>query len=113
MGAIFFQINGSPAMVEMQMGEQNIGNIGWVKTVLLQRIFKGILAVGLVKTEEFLGLFAAQSGINQHQPVSVFNEQTTHGPGAQIVFIGRIVAVPKRFRYNTEHGSTVQLEGSG
>lgn len=63
--------------------------------------------------EKFLILFIAYAVIDQDQAISIFNQQTTHGPCAHIVFIGWIEFVPHGFWYYPEHGTAVEFEEAG
>jgi len=68
--------------------------------------------VQMIVTEKFGVLFVAYAIIDQNQAVTVFHEQTTHGPGTQIILVCRICFLPDDFGYNTKHGATIQLKKS-
>ena len=55
----------------------------------------------------------AYSGINEYFTFSIFYQQTTHGPVAQILLVGRINAIPDYFGQYPKHGSTIQFKVTG
>jgi hypothetical protein len=58
-------------------------------------------------TEKFLTLFVTDAAINQDQPVPLFNQQTTHSPGTQIIVVRRVGVVPDYFRNHPKHSATI------
>jgi hypothetical protein len=63
--------------------------------------------------EKFRILLIANAIVDQDQAVAVFHQQTAHSPGTQIILIGRIAALPERFRNYAKHSATIQLKKSG
>jgi hypothetical protein len=67
----------------------------------------------VIMTEKLFILFVADAVINQHELVTIFNEQASHGPGTHVIFVGRVQFVPNGFRNHAKHGATVEFEHSG
>src|SRR6056297_2560165 len=72
-----------------------------------------MIAPEIIITKEFIGLFVAQSVIDQNKSVSIFNEKTTGGKVYHIIAICGIGSVPNRFGNHTEHGASIQLKITG
>jgi hypothetical protein len=85
------------------MCEEHVGDVVFRKSGIMYRVQQRIVSVQVIVTEKLRVLFIAQPVVNEDQPVVVFKEQTSHGPGTQIVFIGGIGLLPNTFGNYTKH----------
>ncbi len=92
------------------MGKKNIGDVIAVKAMLCEGFVQRIISMQKIVSEEFRVLFIPQSGIHQNQPIIIFDQEASQGPGTEIIFIGRIQLVPDGFGNYAEHGAAIQLE---
>jgi hypothetical protein len=69
--------------------------------------------VQVIIAEELCVLFVAQAIVDEDKSVAIFDEETTHGPCAEVVFVGGICFLPDRFRYHTKHRAPIQFKKSG
>jgi hypothetical protein len=67
----------------------------------------------MVMTHKFFVLFISNPVIDQNQAIAVFDQQTTHRPGAEVVFIGRNEFLPNGFGYYAKHGATIKFKKAG
>jgi hypothetical protein len=72
-----------------------------------------MISMKVVVAEEFLGLFVSDSTIHQHQSVTTFDQQGSHGPRAEVECVGWIGLGPKLSRNNPKHGASIKLEVAG
>src|SRR6056297_217301 len=110
---ILVPLYAASAMIKMQVGQKNIGDIITMETDIFQGFVQRMVAPEIIITKEFFGLFVAQSVIDQNKPVTIFNQKTTGGKVNHIIAICRIGPVPNRFRDYTEHGASIQLKITG
>ena len=97
-------------MVEVQMGEEHIGDVIAGEAELLQGTFQRVGSVQVVVPEELRILLVADAIVDQGEAIAVLHQQAAHGPGAQVVGIGRVFGAPQRFGDHPEHGTAIQLE---
>ena len=64
----------------------------------------------VIVAEEFRILLVPDAIVYQNEPVPVFDQQAAHGPRTQVVFVGGICSLPKRFGHHAKHGSAIQLK---
>ena len=100
-------LNASAAMVEVQMREQHIGNVVSMKPFQGKGLVNGEGVLQVIVRKELFALLAANAGVYKRKTISVFHQQTTHGPGAKVHLVGRIGLLPQLFRHNTKHGAAV------
>jgi hypothetical protein len=63
-------------------------------------------------TEEPRILFCSDPVVDKDKPVAIFNQQTAHGPNAQIIFIRWIGFLPDGFGNHAKHSASIQFEQS-
>jgi hypothetical protein len=100
-------------MIEMQMGEEHIGNILFPESLFFQRIVEIFISMQIIITEKFSILLVANSIVHQDQLCAILHQQTAHSPGTKIVGIGRIGFIPDELGNDTKHGASVELEIAG
>src|SRR5690606_2775490 len=104
------QVYAAAAMIEVQVRQEHIRHIIRGITSGIQRPDQRIIAVQIVKTQKPGVLLVAYTIVDKDAPVSVFHQEATHGPCAEILFVSRVQFIPNGFWYYTEHGATVQFE---
>ncbi len=110
---VAFPFDAAAAMVEMQVGEEDVGDIIAVVPQGGERFVKRIVAVEMVMTEEFRILLVADAIVDEDEPVAVFHQHAAHRPGAHVIVVGRVEFVPDAFGHYAEHGAAVELEEAG
>ena len=100
-------------VVEVQVGEENVGDVGPVVARRRQASVQGVFPVEVVVGKELVVLFLADSRVDEGESVSVFHQQQPHGPGAQVVLVCGVGALPEGLGHNAKHGAAVELEKSG
>lgn len=95
------------------MREKNIADVFGLEAMFLKRPNEGVFAVRFKKIEKFIAFFGAHSGVYEDISAIVLYQKAAHGPGAEVVLIGRIEFLPQAFGDNAEHGATVQFEKAG
>jgi hypothetical protein len=68
-------------MIEMEVCQEYIGNIIPVKAVCGKGFVQSGVAMQVIVTKEFCILFIANTIVYQYEPLAIFNQQATHGPG--------------------------------
>jgi hypothetical protein len=106
-------LDGTSAMVEVKMGQKNIGDFIGMKTRCLNALVQFTFTVQVIVTKKQITLFLTDSRVNQNETVSLFNEHAAHGPRAQIVVVSWIGFAPNDFGDNTKHSATIELEKTG
>jgi hypothetical protein len=97
-------------MIKMKMRQEHVRYIIAVKTMFLQRFIERIISMQIIVTEKLLILFISHPCINEDQPMTIFDQQTSQRPRTHIVFVRRVDLLPDAFRYNAKHGTTIQFE---
>jgi hypothetical protein len=64
----------------------------------------------MIEAKKLFILLGANTIVDQNKLVIVFNQQGSHSPGAEIVFIGWIGSLPDGLWNDTEHGASVKLK---
>src|SRR5665213_403378 len=104
---------GAPAMVEMQVRKEYIGDVIAGEAMLCEALFYTVIAMRVVVAEELFILLVAHAVVHEYFVVAMLYKQAAHGPAAHIVFIGYIGLVPHRFWHHAMHGTPVELKISG
>lgn len=94
-------------MVEMEMRQENVCDIVAVKAMGGEGFVEGVIAMKIVVAEEAGILLIADTVVHQYELVALFDQQATHGPGAEIILICRMDLTPKRLWNDAEHGAAV------
>lgn len=63
--------------------------------------------------EELFILLGANTVVDECKFRPIFNKETSHGPGAEIIFISGVGLLPDGFRNNTKHGAAVKFKEAG
>jgi DNA-binding NtrC family response regulator len=100
-------------MIEVQMGQNDIGYIVTVKAMGRQRFVEAVISVQIIISEEFVALLVSDAVVDEDQPVDVLNKQASHGPAAHVILIGGIDTLPNALGHNAEHGAAVEFKISG
>jgi hypothetical protein len=95
------------------MGEEHVRNIILRKTRSVNGLDQGAFAVQIIMAEELCILFIPEAVVDEDQSVSVLNEEATHGPCAEVVFISRVCLLPYRLGNHTKHRASIQFEKTG
>ena len=106
-------VGSSADVVEVQVGQQDIGHVGGGDTEFGQGSEQGLVAVRVEVAAEALVLLVAHARIDEDGAVVRADEQAAGGPPAQIVGVGRVDARPHGLRDDAEHGAAVELEEAG
>src|SRR5262245_3709143 len=111
--AVCVPLNGTAAVIEMQVGQENISNILGAKTMSSQAFFERVVSMQIIVAKELFILLVAKSVVDQDAVVAVLDQQAAHSPGTKIPIVGGIGFVPKRFWNDAEHSASVELKISG
>lgn len=110
---LFGPFDSAASMIEMEVCEENIGDVFGLEAMFLEGADEGVFSVRLKKVEKFIAFFIAHSSVYEDISVFVLHQQATHGPGAEVVVVGRIEFLPDSFGHNAKHGAAVQFEKAG
>jgi hypothetical protein len=100
-------------MVEVEVGQKNIGYIVPMESDFFQGSIQRMAPPPIVVTEELIGLFVAETIVDQYQTFSILDQKTSGGYVDHIIHIGRIGLLPYRLGNHAEHGAAIQLKISG
>jgi hypothetical protein len=89
-----FTDNAASAMIEMEMGQQYIGDVIPVKSMFCQGLVQGIVTMQIIMTEKFRILFVADAIVYEDKALAFLDQQAAHSPGTEIVLIGRMDFAP-------------------
>ena len=109
LGIVRSASDGAAAMVEVQVGQEDIGDVVSVKSEGIQLKVKVLVARG-VMAKEFLALLVAHAAVHQHQPVAILDEQERRAQSQRLRSSVGWCLVQRGFGHHAEHGAAVQLE---
>jgi hypothetical protein len=66
--------NGSTTVVEVQVGQEDIGDIITVESVSREALVQGIIPMQVVMLQELLVLLGANACIKEHEAVPILHE---------------------------------------
>ena len=111
--AIGTSVHGPSHVVEVQVGQEHVGDVLTCKACRVQASIQGMVAMQVVMAEELLRLFVPNATIHKHEAIADFHQQRTHGPCAQILGIRRIGPRPKLLGHHPKHRPAIQFEIPG
>jgi hypothetical protein len=94
-------------MIEMQMGQQHVRNVIPVKAVGRQGFVEAIVTMEIVVAKEAGILLVPDAVIHEDEFAVLLDQETTQGPGAEIILICRIDLTPKGFWNYAKHGAAI------
>lgn len=101
-------------MVKMQVGQDYIGDVAFVKAQSFQRTIQGIdLIIQPINPGKLLIVLLSNAVVHQDETVFILDQEATHGHVDAVFFIGGIGPLPDWFRNHPKHGPAVELEVTG
>lgn len=112
-GFVAVPVDASPAMVEMHMCDDHIGDVFGLVASCFEGVFEGSFTVEVVVFEPFFVLFVADAVVDKDTAVAIHYQQAAHGPVAEVVFVAGIYFLPEHFGHYAKHGAAVEFQVSG
>src|SRR5258708_10959979 len=85
--AVAFPNNTPPAMIEMQVRQQDIRDIIPVKPVFCQRLIQGVVPMQVIMTEKPGILLVSDAIVYEDEAVSFLAQQAPHCPRTESILI--------------------------
>jgi len=94
-------------MVEMEVGEDDVGDVVVGEVLLFERLCEVVGGLGLVDLFEFVVVPIADAGVDEDETLVGTNQEASQGEGDAIILIGGGGFLPEGSGDDAVHGAAV------